>query len=90
MKPTTLLVLGLLWIVVILGGVFIIWRLRRLAAERADAAQRATAAFEELARLGAELRRRHADEHDAAEGALSPGERLLRRYPGSGPRDGAP
>lgn len=90
MKPTTFLVLGLLWLVAILCGVFIVWRLRQLAASRADASQRASAALEELARLGAELRQRHADEQDAAEAALSPGERLLRRYPGSARRDTAP
>jgi hypothetical protein len=86
-KQTTMLLLGLLWLIVLLCAVFIVWRLRRLSAERADAAQRAVAAFEELARLGAELRQRHADEQVDADAALSPGERLQRRYPGSGPRD---
>jgi type VI protein secretion system component VasK len=82
-KQTTLLFIGLLWVIAALCAAFIVWRLRRLAAERADASQRAAAAFEELARLGAELRQRHADEQGEAEAALSPGERLQRRYPGS-------
>lgn len=89
MKPTTFLVLGLLWLIAMLCAVFIVWRLRRLAAERTDASERAAAAFEELARLGAELRQRHADEHEESEAALPPGERLLRRYPGPARRHDA-
>jgi hypothetical protein len=42
----------------------IAWRLRRHAARRADAELRAAAAYEELVRLGRELRRRRAEDGD--------------------------
>lgn len=69
-------------------GVYIAFRLRRLSAERADAAVRAAATLAELELTTAELRTRQANEPDGDPG-LSPGERLRRRYPGMRTGQGA-
>lgn len=61
------LLFALVVIVLACAGL-IAWRLRRLAARRADAALRAAAAYEELARLGRELRRRRAEDAGADAG----------------------
>lgn len=61
--------------------VFIAVRLRTLSALRADAAVRAAATLAELHLVSKELRARQANE-PSENAALSPGERLLRRYPG--------
>lgn len=72
----TVLILGALCCVV-----YIVVRLRRLSAQRADAAVRAAATLAELHLATTELRARQADEPEADPG-VSPGERLRRRYPG--------
>lgn len=68
-----------------LGGLccaaFIAARLRKLSAQRADAAIRAAATLAELHLMTKELKARQANE-PSEDTALSPGERLLRRYPG--------
>lgn len=69
-------------ILVALGcAAYIVIRLRRLKAQRADAAERAAATLTELHLTTKELRSRQADEPDP-DAHLSPGERLRRRYPG--------
>ncbi|HEY7893792.1 MAG TPA: hypothetical protein VIC24_02700 [Gemmatimonadaceae bacterium] len=62
-------------------AVYIAVRLRRLSAQRADAAVRAAATLAELHLTTTELRARQADEAEP-DPRLSPGERLRRRYPG--------
>ena len=86
MKPPALFLLTLLSVVALCCVAFVVWRLHRLAAQRADAEQRAAVAFAELNRLTTELRRRHEDEATEQAASLPPGERLRRRYPGSAPR----
>lgn len=82
MTDRTALLVALLVVLVVLPGVlFLAWRLRGLAAMRKDAERRAVAAFEEMNRLTRELRERSADE--PADAGIRPGERLLRRYPGT-------
>ncbi len=78
---------GLIWLEGMLGvlvacGLFIAWRLSKLSARRAEAERRATAAFEEMNRLTRELRERKKVDGAGGDGALSPGERLQRMYPG--------
>lgn len=83
---------GMLWAVLMLGAlccaVYIGVRLRRLSAQRADAAVRAAATLAELRRTTKELRTRHAAE-PADDPRLSPGERLRRRYPGMATQSGS-
>ncbi|HTL95207.1 MAG TPA: hypothetical protein VL157_06670 [Gemmatimonadaceae bacterium] len=62
--------------------VFIAARLRKLSAQRADAAVRAAATLAELHLVTKELKTRQENE-PSDDAALSPGERLLRRYPGT-------
>lgn len=62
-------------------AVYIAVRLRRLSAQRADAAVRGAATLAELRLATKELRARQADEPEE-DPRLSPGERLQRRYPG--------
>ncbi|HKV50675.1 MAG TPA: hypothetical protein VJO52_05675 [Gemmatimonadaceae bacterium] len=62
-------------------AVYIVARVRRLSAQRADAAVRAAAALAELRLATTELRARQEDE-PAEDARVSPGERLRRRYPG--------
>jgi type VI protein secretion system component VasK len=61
-------------------AIFISWRLRRLAALKAEAEQRAVAAFEEMNRLTKQLRER--PKTGQMEALLPPGERLQHMYPG--------
>lgn len=60
---------------------YLVVRLRRLSAQRADAAVGAAATLAELHLVTEELRRRQADEPED-DPHLSPGDRLRRRYPG--------
>lgn len=86
---TALLVTGLA-LCALCGIVFIAARLRTLSAQRADAAVRAAATLAELHLVTKELKARRENE-PPDDAALSPGERLIRRYPGvsagSGPTD---
>ena len=78
---------SLIWleamVVVLLScGLFVAWRLSKLAARRADAERRASMAFEEMNRLTRELRDRSTVGVASEDAQLPPGERLIRMYPG--------
>ena len=81
MEPRFALLLSFLTLGTLGCAVFIFVRLRRLSAQRADAAVRAAATMAELHLMTKELKERQANE-PAEDDHLSPGERLLRRYPG--------
>jgi hypothetical protein len=72
---------GVFSALVVICALVIAYRLRTLAAQRADAEQRALAAFREMNRLTRELRDRHAND-PAVNPSLRPGERLRLMYPG--------
>lgn len=82
METRTALLVSILTLCALCCVVFIAVRLRTLSAQRADAAVRAAATLAELHLVTKELRARQENEppHDAG---LSPGERLVRRYPGA-------
>jgi len=82
MQTRTALLLSFLSVLALCCAVYIAARLRRLAADRADAATRASATLAELHLAARELRERQANEPPPA-ADLSPGERLIRRYPGA-------
>ena len=85
MPGHTMLFAGTLALVALTCAVLIVSRLRQHSVERADADRRAAIAFEEMTRLTRELRtRQHGD--PTPDPSLSPGERLMRRYPGSAGR----
>lgn len=77
----TVVLLTVLILCALCCAVYIAVRLRRLSAQRADAAMRATATLAELHQTTRELRARQADEPEP-DPRLTPGERLRRRYPG--------
>ena len=88
MRPHAALLVGLLVLVALCCVIYLAARLRHLAAQRADAASRATVALAEMTQLTRELRERQHNEPD--EGAsLTPGERLRRRYPGGKREEGS-
>jgi len=75
----TILFFSLLGIIGAACVMFISWRLRKIAAQKSEAEQRAVAAFEEMNRLTRQLRERpKTGQFDA----LPPGERLKVMYPG--------
>ena len=80
MSEKTKLFFSFVGIVVAGCGMFIAWRLRRLAELKADAELRAVAAFEEMNRLTKQLRERPKTGEFNAQ--LPPGEALQHRYPG--------
>ena len=82
-RAKTALLLSFLTLAALIGAVYVVLRLRRLSALRADAAMRSAAALAELQLVTNELRARRSDDPDE-DAHLSPGERLLRRYPGAG------
>jgi hypothetical protein len=81
-KHNTALYIGMLGAVVMICAISIAYRLQKLAAQRVDAEQRASVAFEEMNRATKELRARHGNDPDA-DPTLTPGERLQRMYPGA-------
>jgi hypothetical protein len=81
-KHNTALYIGMLGAVVMICAISIAYRLQKLAAQRVDAEQRASVAFEEMNRATKELRARHGND-PTADSALTPGERLQRMYPGA-------
>lgn len=82
MRPSAALLLSVLLLGVVCCVAYVGYRLRRLAAERADAESRSAVALEAMAQLTRELQSRQGDAPPDEPG-LSPGERLQRRYPGS-------
>jgi hypothetical protein len=84
----TAIVLTILILCALCCAVYLAVRLRRLSAQRADAAVRGAATLAELHVVTTELRTRRADEPEADPGQ-SPGERLRRRYPGIAAGPGA-
>lgn len=87
MRPNAVLLLSFLLLGAVCCAAYLVYRLRRLAAERADAEARSAAALEEMTRLTRELRARQGDRPDNDPG-LTPGERLQRRYPGQAAKRG--
>lgn len=81
METRTALLVSVLALCALCCVVFIAARLRTLSAQRADAAVRAAATLAELHLVTKELKARQENE-PSDDAALSPGERLLRRYPG--------
>lgn len=81
MEHNTALYIGLLGVVVAICLMSIAYRLQKLSAQRLDAEQRASVAYEELSRTTKELRTRMSNE-PGEDASLKPGERLRRMYPG--------
>lgn len=71
---------GLSAVMVAAIAVFVMWRLSRLAQQRAEAGQRAAGAFEQMSRLTKELHER--GKETPTDPTLAPGERLQQMYPG--------
>jgi len=82
METRTALLVSMLVLFALCCAVYIAARLRTLSAQRADAAVRAAATLAELNLMTKELRARQENEPPEDAG-LSPGDRLLRRYPGA-------
>ena len=82
MGTRTALLVSMLVLFALCCAVYIAARLRTLSAQRADAAVRAAATLAELNLMTKELRARQENEPPEDAG-LSPGDRLLRRYPGA-------
>jgi hypothetical protein len=82
MNQKTVMGLGLVFIVVMIVGLFIVYRLHRLDKQKADAEKRAVVAFEEMNLLTKQLRERATSSTPAASESLPPGERLQQMYPG--------
>lgn len=82
METRTALPATILALCALCCAVFIAVRLRKLSAQRADAAVRAAATLAELHLVTRELKARRETE-PADDASLSPGERLIRRYPGA-------
>ena len=82
MDTKTTLLVSVLGLCALGCAVFIAARLRTLSAQRADAAVRSAATLAELHLVTRELKARQ-DNEPPEDAALSPGERLLRRYPGA-------
>ncbi|HEY7877571.1 MAG TPA: hypothetical protein VIC55_05070 [Gemmatimonadaceae bacterium] len=85
MRPSAALFVTFLVLMVSSGVLYLVYRLRRLAADRADAKVRAAAALEEMTRFTRELQQRQGDAPND-DTSLSAGERLRRCYPGQAPR----
>ena len=81
METRTALLVSFLALCALCCVVFIVARLRKLSAQRSDAAVRAAATLAELHLVTHELRARQENE-PPEDAARAPGERLLRRYPG--------
>ena len=80
MSNQAILFAGFMAAVVALVGGIALWRLRRFSARRAEAEQRAAAAFEEMHRTTKALRETRSQE--TVDPNVKPGERLLQRYSG--------
>ncbi len=80
MPSKALLFTSILAVVAVACAIFIAWRLRRIAAQRAEAEQRAVGAFEEMNRLTKQLRDR--GRNTPVDPSLAPGKRLQAMYPG--------
>ncbi|HEV2181993.1 MAG TPA: hypothetical protein VGR59_16810 [Gemmatimonadaceae bacterium] len=82
METRTALLVSMLALLALCCVAFIAVRLRKLSVQRADAAVRAAATLAELHLVTKDLRARQENEPPQDAG-LSPGERLVRRYPGT-------
>jgi len=82
METRTALLVSMLVLFALCCIAYIAARLRALSAQRADAAVRASAALAELHLVTKELKARQENEPPDDAG-LSPGDRLMRRYPGA-------
>jgi len=82
MQTRTALLVSMLALFGLCCAVYIAARLRTLSAQRADAAVRAAATLAELHLVTKELEARRENEPPDDAG-LSPGDRLMRRYPGA-------
>jgi sensor histidine kinase regulating citrate/malate metabolism len=82
METRTAVLVSALTLFALCCAVYIVARLRTLSAQRADAAVRAAATLAELHLVTKELKARQENEPPEDAG-LSPGDRLLKRYPGT-------